>query len=261
MFFIQRSRLTPEAFDRVGERLTWAGCDGRYDLPGVRAGRRGRRPRPRRTTTTVRAVLGHLARAGVLAPAPGAARPRRRARSPAAGTAGAAAVLRRLGARGRAGALEPVPRGVGLRRGRRLPPAGAARRTSATPSAARGARGALLRRLRPARPGARGPAGAPCRAGARRRRGPRAPRPAIWTTAILDVVVSARPPVGRTRAVEILRGGRSKVVAQNAYDGLAGYGSVRAPALRGRAGPGRRAARGRDGCAPPAGASPSCAAA
>jgi ATP-dependent DNA helicase RecQ len=43
--------------------------------------------------------------------------------------------------------------------------------------------------------------------------------------AILDVVVSARPPVGRTRAVEILRGGRSKVVVENAYHDLAGYGS------------------------------------
>jgi ATP-dependent DNA helicase RecQ len=31
--------------------------------------------------------------------------------------------------------------------------------------------------------------------------------------------------VGRTRAVEILRGGRSKVVVQNAYDGLAAYGA------------------------------------
>jgi ATP-dependent DNA helicase RecQ len=43
--------------------------------------------------------------------------------------------------------------------------------------------------------------------------------------AILDVVVSAAPPVGRTRAVEILRGGRSKVIGQYAYDRLAGYGA------------------------------------
>ena len=43
--------------------------------------------------------------------------------------------------------------------------------------------------------------------------------------AILDVVVSAAPPVGRTRAVEILRGGRSKVIAQYAYDRLAAYGA------------------------------------
>jgi ATP-dependent DNA helicase RecQ len=43
--------------------------------------------------------------------------------------------------------------------------------------------------------------------------------------AIIEVVVSARPAVGRTRAVEILRGGRSKVVAQHSYDGLVGYGA------------------------------------
>ena len=43
--------------------------------------------------------------------------------------------------------------------------------------------------------------------------------------AILDVVVSAAPPVGRTRAVEILRGGRSKVILQQSYDRLAGYGA------------------------------------
>jgi ATP-dependent DNA helicase RecQ len=43
--------------------------------------------------------------------------------------------------------------------------------------------------------------------------------------AILGVVTCAQPPVGRTRAVEILRGGRSKIVVQNAYDGLAGYGA------------------------------------
>jgi ATP-dependent DNA helicase RecQ len=43
--------------------------------------------------------------------------------------------------------------------------------------------------------------------------------------AIVEVVGSARPPVGRTRAVEILRGGRSKVIFENAYDGLALYGA------------------------------------
>jgi ATP-dependent DNA helicase RecQ len=43
--------------------------------------------------------------------------------------------------------------------------------------------------------------------------------------AILDVVASAEPEVGRTRAVEILRGGRSKVVAKYSYDGLPHYGA------------------------------------
>jgi ATP-dependent DNA helicase RecQ len=44
-------------------------------------------------------------------------------------------------------------------------------------------------------------------------------------SAILGVVDSAEPTVGRTRAVEILRGGRSKVVLKYSYDGLPGYGS------------------------------------
>jgi ATP-dependent DNA helicase RecQ len=43
--------------------------------------------------------------------------------------------------------------------------------------------------------------------------------------AIMQVVDSAAPPVGRTRAVEILRGGRSKVVAEHSYDGLPNYGA------------------------------------
>ena len=43
--------------------------------------------------------------------------------------------------------------------------------------------------------------------------------------AILDVVASAQPEVGRTRAVEILRGGRSKVVEKYSYDGLPHYGA------------------------------------
>jgi len=43
--------------------------------------------------------------------------------------------------------------------------------------------------------------------------------------AIVEVVACAQPPVGRTRAVEILRGGRSKVVAQYSYDGLPSYGA------------------------------------
>ena len=43
--------------------------------------------------------------------------------------------------------------------------------------------------------------------------------------AILDVVASAQPEVGRTRAVEILRGGGSKVVKRYSYEGLPHYGA------------------------------------
>jgi ATP-dependent DNA helicase RecQ len=42
--------------------------------------------------------------------------------------------------------------------------------------------------------------------------------------AIIETVASAQPEVGRTRAVEILRGGRSKVVEKYSYDGLPHYG-------------------------------------
>ena len=45
--------------------------------------------------------------------------------------------------------------------------------------------------------------------------------------AILDVVARAEPGVGRTRCVEILRGGRSKVIAKHSYDGLPNYGAYR----------------------------------
>lgn len=44
--------------------------------------------------------------------------------------------------------------------------------------------------------------------------------------AIVEVVASASPAVGRTRAVEILRGGRSRVVVERGYDGLPRYGEL-----------------------------------
>jgi ATP-dependent DNA helicase RecQ len=51
------------------------------------------------------------------------------------------------------------------------------------------------------------------------------PMPESLDGAILDTVAHARPPVGRTRAVEVLRGGRSKVIAQHGYDELPAYGA------------------------------------
>ena len=59
------------------------------------------------------------------------------------------------------------------------------------------------------------------RRGRRRRRGCAGDLDA----AIVDVVGGAEPSVGRTRAVEILRGGRSQVVRRHAYDGLPLYGT------------------------------------
>jgi ATP-dependent DNA helicase RecQ len=80
-------------------------------------------------------------------------------------------------------------------------------------------------------PGLAPPPPAPSHGKAPRRPAQLAQRPAdsgeleALDEAILDVVTSAQPPVGRTRAVEILRGGRSKVVVKYAYDGLEAYGT------------------------------------
>jgi ATP-dependent DNA helicase RecQ len=60
--------------------------------------------------------------------------------------------------------------------------------------------------------------------GRRSRRGPVAPAGDL-DGAIVEVVGAAEPAVGRTRVVEILRGGRSKGVLKHSYDGLPGYGT------------------------------------
>ena len=114
-------------------------------------------------------------------------------------------------------ALAPVPRGVGVRRGLGVP-AGGDPAPLRRPRAATG-RGAVLRRLRArARPGrARAPCDVIPPTGG--------PPPGNLDAAIVDVVTGAEPSVGRTRTVEILRGGRSKVVRKNAYDGLPAYGT------------------------------------
>jgi len=64
VFFIQRSRMAEEVFERVAERLRWAGADGRYDvhaddLMGVV-----------NDGDSLRAVIGHLVRAGFVKPLP-----------------------------------------------------------------------------------------------------------------------------------------------------------------------------------------------
>jgi ATP-dependent DNA helicase RecQ len=43
-------------------------------------------------------------------------------------------------------------------------------------------------------------------------------------SAILDTVDAASPACGRTRVVEILRGGRSRKLLEHSYDGLPSYG-------------------------------------
>ncbi len=215
VFFIQRSRLTPEAFDRVGERLTWAGCDGRYDLPvsdlAAVLGDRGPGEEE-----AVRAVLGNLARAGVLTPSP--APPDRAVGQITGGWDRRAAAVcvsaSREAERVRWSQYRAVwgyVEGDGCRRRAMLEHFGDA--SAPAPLDGVPCCDVCAPDLVPA------PGGMP-RAGATA-----AATSGNLDEAILGVVVSAQPPVGRTRAVEILRGGRSKVVVQNAYDGLNGYGA------------------------------------
>jgi ATP-dependent DNA helicase RecQ len=89
----------------------------------------------------------------------------------------------------------------------------------------------------PAAPTAPAHAGREPAGGVARPRGPARARPASTTSAsseapgpeldraIVELVLSARPSLGRTRAVEVLRGGRSKVIVANGYDSLELYGA------------------------------------
>jgi ATP-dependent DNA helicase RecQ len=209
VFFIQRSAIGPEDIARVGERLNWAGIDGRYDV--ALSDLRGL-VSERGEDDAVRAIIGHLARAGVLAPAP--APPDRAAGAITGGYDQRAAVVCLSSAReaervrwAQYRAIWAYVDGSECRRaallsyfGDKSPAHGSAACCDVcapeivpVPEAvASGFREAAAEDL---------------------------------DTAILDVVRTARPPVGRTRAVEILRGGRSKVLAQHAYDGLPAYGS------------------------------------
>jgi ATP-dependent DNA helicase RecQ len=256
VFFIQRSRLPAEAFERVGERLqsrttraphqqtrldvecaaSSSGLGGRYDVPlsdlyGLAA------ERGRADADTVRAVIGHLARAGVLAPAP--APPDRAVGQLTGGWNRRAAALCISSAReaervrwAQYRSMWEYVEGKRCRRAALLAhfgdrSAGAAEGACCDvcePSLAPPAPAPALRAAASRGAASRGAASRGARAG----RGAAAigsGAPGDLDSAIVEIVVSARPPVGRTRAVEILRGGRSKVVAQYAYDGLAGYGA------------------------------------
>ena len=209
VFFIQRARVTEHSFEAVAERLRWAGLDGRYDVSlSDLAGVLGRRS----DEDAVRAVIGHLARAGMVAPSP--APPDR-------------AVGRVVGAWDRRTLSTCLASAHDAERARW----GQYRAVWDYVERSQCRRAALLAhfgdrsephpqvdccdtcapRLVPMAP-ARSASGASSGG-------------SDLDSAIVEVVRSARPLVGRTRAVEILRGGRSKVIVQYAYDSLPLYGS------------------------------------
>ena len=210
VFFIERSAVDEELLKSVALRITRAaeGEPRRYDLQLRELAGAGEED-------AVRAVVGHLACAGVIQPAPSA--PDRVAgRVVGAWDRGSLAVCR-------AAALE------GTRvRWRQY------RAVWAWVEGSGCRREGILRHFGDAAPPA--PIGACCDVcdpglvpgapPAPPRQGTLAPAGDL-DGAILEVVATAQPGVGRTRAVEILRGGRSKLIEKHSYDGLPGYGAYR----------------------------------
>jgi ATP-dependent DNA helicase RecQ len=217
VFFIERSTVEDDALKAVARQIQQAGQanEGRFDLPiQTLPG----------DEEVVRAIVGHLARAGVIQPTPSA--PDRVAGRLVGEWDGRALALCRNAAK------------EGTRvRWRQY------RAVWAWVEDGKCRREGILRHFGdPAAPAPTGPccdicdpeiAPAPPPAPERRtakRPAQLAHRPAAGDLdaldeAILDVVVSADPEVGRTRAVEILRGGQSKVVKKYSYDGLPHYGA------------------------------------
>jgi ATP-dependent DNA helicase RecQ len=210
VFFIERSEVGEDVLKRVARTLVSAasGDPPRYDVPLYELAREGEED-------AVRAVVGHLARAGVVQPAPSA--PDRLAgRVVGRWDKGTLALCRsaaKEGTRVRWGQYRAVWSWVEDERCRR---AGILRHFGdRTPPAPHGPCCDVCDpSLVPAEPAA------PVR---------QAPLVAGGDLegSILAVVAAAQPPVGRTRAVEILRGGASQVVRKYSYDGLAQYGAFR----------------------------------
>ncbi|HMJ03197.1 MAG TPA: ATP-dependent DNA helicase RecQ [Conexibacter sp.] len=234
VFFIQRAEVEDAAFAAVARRLHREAAEhGRYDVElrelAALTGRGG-------DLDQARAIVGHLARAGLLRPAPS---PPDRAIGRIVGawdratlaacrsSAGEAtrvrwrqyrsiwafveqrscrrrAVLRHFGDRQEPRTDARVPC-CDVCEPSLVPAAPAMPARPARPERANGAR------QRPAGDREHSPSGE----GA----------DGELDDAILSVVETAEPAVGRTRAVEILCGGRSKVVEKYSYDGLPDYGT------------------------------------
>jgi ATP-dependent DNA helicase RecQ len=215
VFFIERSTVEEGAIAAVARRVVDSAGDGRYDVAYAQLASAvspdGSDDEP------VRAILGHLARAGVIQPSPS---PPDRALGRVTGAWDGAAK-----ARCRTSATEATKarwrqyravwafvEGGGCRRQAILRHFG----DDAAPSVLRGVPccDVCNPEARPAAPAAGAARILPADAGE-------------LDAAIVAVVLGADPSVGRTRAVEVLRGGRSKVVVEHGYDGLPQYGAFR----------------------------------
>ena len=219
VFFIERARIDDAAFAAIAGAIgRGADARGRYDLETAALARAGGGdPREGAGGDRVRAIVGHLARVGVLQPTP----------APMDRTAGrlvAALDARALTAARSAGRAAEQARWQEYRAVWALVEGSACRRET------------ILRhfgdRSRPAPTvpccDVCDPTLVPQPISVRAARGDAGgsdPVPEDLDTAILELVSSARPAVGRTRAVQILRGGRGKDIERHSYDGLPAYGA------------------------------------
>ncbi len=212
VFFIQRGELSEQAITTVAHRLQARASDGRYDVGADELaavlGSRGE------GEDQVRSVIGHLARAGVLRPAPSSP-DRVRGRIERPYDAAARAACRASANEGQRArwhqyrAVWAFVEGSSCRR-----------RT-------------ILRHFGDSREPAPQP-GVPCcdvcdpclaAAAPTEHTSGRPPASADLDAAIVAVVGNTSPPVGRTRTVEILRGGRARWLVEHGHDGLAQYGT------------------------------------
>ena len=226
VFFIERSTVTEEALKAVARRIVTASGAGpagegapRFDVEVADLARLAG------DEEAVRAIVGHLARAGVVQPSPS---PPDRIMGRLVGSwdARALAVCRTAaqeGTRARWRQYRAVwawVDGDGCRREGILRHFG--------DRAAPAPLGACCDVCDPA---LRPPLPRPAASAARGRPAQLAHRPVAdgetesLDEAILEVVAAAEPSLGRTRAVEILRGGRSKVLLKHSWDGLPHYGA------------------------------------
>ena len=221
VFFIERSEVDEAELDRVAKRIFTSSPDGRYD---AEIGELGSNP------DQVRAIIGHLARAGVLSPSP-APTDRQIGRIDGAYDARARSLCQtsaKQATEARWAAYQSVWHFVETATCRRAAVLGhfGDRDRDAAPLSVpccdvcnpESVADVVSVEVRATKKGASSSGRS------------LAPRAALADSsaldeAIIDLVASAHPQLGRTRAVQVLRGGRSKVIASNHYDELEHYGA------------------------------------
>jgi ATP-dependent DNA helicase RecQ len=218
VFFIERSSVSEDELKAVARTIVRSAAEGRYDLSAAEL------IRHTGDEEKVRSIVGHLARSGVVQP------------SPSAPDRVAGRLVGEWDGRALARCRTAAQEGTRVR-WRQY------RAVWDWVEGSRCRREGILRHFGDStQPAPLGPCcdvcdpalvpAAPEPARRADRRGAQMPQRPVAAgdigdldEAIIETVASAQPEVGRTRAVEILRGGRSKVVAKYSYDGLPHYGA------------------------------------